>query len=347
MKLAVATFHVPHPQGAAAGRQLWALVDALQTDGHEVTAWCWGPNAAGLAVPDWCEWSPQHGPRGWTAPLRTLVHPRAASARGDWRPPDDAVRWADDWASWPAVARVGGVSLLTVHYDVRLDARALGDRSPARIQDWRAQRRAVRRATTSVALSNRVAAAAGAGGTVPATVPIPATALPHLDEPVALLFADWSWPANARALRALLADWPTVRASVPGAVLAVAGRGSAGIGGATGVRVLGEVRETVDAMMQATVLAFPCPPTSGPKLKVLDACAAGLPVVTTAYGVEGLHLPDGAAAVADGRGFAVTLADVLADPERRERMAETARGAVLEHHAPTVAARARLAALSP
>jgi hypothetical protein len=344
MRFAVATFHVPHPEGSAAGRQLAALAGALTADGHEVEAWCWGPNREGLTVPEWCRWDPVAVPTGWQVKARTLLRPRRASGSGGWRPPEGTVGWADDWASWPAVDRDGAPALLTVHYDVALDARALRWSLPL-VQDWRAQRRAVRRSPCTVALSARVASAAGVGTVVPATVPMPEQPLPVAEEPRALMFADWSWPANVRALRRLLDGWSQVRARVPGATLVVAGRGAPEVSPTTGVQVIGAVERTVDAMADAAVLAFPCPPTSGPKMKVLDACAAGLPVVTTASGVEGLDVPDDAVAVSADADYLEVLADVLADVTRRTTMATTARAAVLAHHAPDVAARARVDAL--
>lgn len=345
MKFAIATFHVPHPQGSSAGRQLWAVANALLADGHKVEAWCWGPGGASWDVPTWCEWSPQNPGHGAAAHLRALVNPRSASARGGWRPAaDDAVRWADDWASWPAVAQAGGRSVVTVHYDVGLDARVLGW-TAARVQDARAQRRAVRNADVVWGLSNRVAGRNSAR-TVPATLPIPDEPLPVREEPVALLFADWSWPANVQALKELLSSWPLVRERVPRAALAIAGRGSKDVGTTPGVRVIGEVSSTVDAMSEAAVLAFPCPPTSGPKLKVLDALAAGLPVVTTPAGVEGLFVSSDAVKVATPDAYADALAAVLANPSRRARMAAKARADVLEQHSPRVAAAARVAALS-
>ena len=345
MKFAIATFHVPHPQGSSAGRQLWAVADALLADGHEVEGWCWGPGGASLPVPEWCAWSPQSAGHGTAAHLRALVHPRSASAKGGWRPSDEnAVRWADDWSSWPAVKAAGGPSVVTVHYDAATDARALGW-TAARVQDWRAQHRAVRGARTVWALSDEVASRVAALP-VPATLPIPEQSLPLREEPLALMFADWSWPANLRALRQLLDAWPTVRERVPGSQLVVAGRGSTAIGAAPGVRVIGEVASTVDAMSEAAVLAFPCPPTSGPKLKVLDAFAAGLPVATTPAGVEGLAVPADAVSVATGDAYTDALVAVLGDPQLRAQMAERARGAVLKRHAPQVAAAARVALLS-
>jgi glycosyltransferase involved in cell wall biosynthesis len=345
VKFAIATFHVPHPQGSSAGRQLWAVADALIAAGHDIEGWCWGPGFASLPMPQWCVWSPQPVGHGPAEHMRALLNPRSVSARGGWRPAhDDAVRWADDWASWPAVRQAGGRSVVTVHYDVAIDARVVGW-TPARIQDRRAQHRAVRGATTVWALSDRVASRVGAV-VVPPTLPIPVEPLPLRDEPSALLFADWSWPANVRALRQLLDAWSSVRERVPGAELVVAGRGSPDVGTAAGVRVIGEVASTVDAMSEAAVLAFPCPPTSGPKLKVLDAFAAGLPVVTTPSGVEGLTIPADAAAVASGNSYTDVLVAVLSDPQRRTDMAERARAAAVERHAPHVAAAARVAAIS-
>jgi glycosyltransferase involved in cell wall biosynthesis len=197
-----------------------------------------------------------------------------------------------------------------------------------------------------VALSDRVAAATGTTTVVPATLPMPADALALRDDPVALMLADWSWPVNGAALRDLLAAWPAVRAEVPGAQLVVAGRGSPDVGAVSGVRVIGTVATTLDAMAEAAVLAFPAPATSGPKMKVLDALGAGLPVVTTTSGVEGLAVPaDAVAVAADTQAFVGVMVDVLRDPARRARMADMARGAMLAHHAPAVAARARVAAL--
>lgn len=346
MRIAVATFHVPHPEGTAAGRQLWAVAQAWRAAGHEVTGWCWGPDGERLPPPQWCAWQPLPAPHDLRAHLRALARPRWDPPGTAWQPPDDAVLWADEWTSWPAVSPAAGRAAVTVHYDAGLDARALGGWSAARIQDRRAQRRAARGARVVLALSDRVAAVVPGAVAVPATVPVPEEPLPLVEEPVALMLANWSWPANAVALTALLGRWGDVRAQVPGATLLVAGRGSADVGGVPGVTVLGEVPRAVDALARAAVFAFPCPPSSGPKMKVLDACASGIPVVTTAAGVEGLQLPAGAVELTSPDAVAAGVVALLRDPQRRLAMAEAARTAVLEHHAPQVAAAARVDALS-
>jgi glycosyltransferase involved in cell wall biosynthesis len=142
-----------------------------------------------------------------------------------------------------------------------------------------------------------------------------------------------------------------VRARLPSATLELAGSGSEAFDDpAGGVRGLGRVPDAGEVLAGAAVLAFPCPPTSGPKVKVLEAMALGLPVVTTAAGVEGVAEPDGDATGAvtvapeDPAGFADALASALADPAGRAAMAERARALVEAHHGPTACAERRVTA---
>jgi hypothetical protein len=346
VRIAVITYHVPHPNGTAAGRQLWAWADAAIAAGHVLVGWCWGPLRPGVEPPSWCRWEPFTAPVGWRVKPRTLLRPRTAIATAGWQAPEDTTAvWVDDWGSFPAAADAAAPSVLTVHYSVAVDACAARTWSPAQVQDWRAQRRAIRRANVAVALSDRVRASVGAAQVVPATAPLPTEALPLVDEPVALMLAHWAWPANRIALTRLLRDWPEVRRRVPGATLLIAGRGLGPVGASAGVRVLGEVADPVDAMAQAAVLAFPCPPTSGPKIKVLDALLHGLPVVTTSSGLEGLSVDDSGAFRVRRRHFCDGLVDVLRDPGRRADVAARGRVAALEWHAPAVAAAARVRVL--
>jgi glycosyltransferase involved in cell wall biosynthesis len=160
------------------------------------------------------------------------------------------------------------------------------------------------------------------------------------------MIADWAWPPNQSALRSLLRQWPAVRKLVPEARLLVAGRGPVDATTPPGVEVVGEVARARDVLARAAVLAFPCPPTSGPKMKVLDALASGLPVVTTGAGVEGLMLSPGSVTVTADRDFATGLADVLRDDATRRLMAIAGRADVLANHRPEQAAAARLALIA-
>jgi glycosyltransferase involved in cell wall biosynthesis len=115
------------------------------------------------------------------------------------------------------------------------------------------------------------------------------------------------------------------------------------VGYLPGVELVGEVRESAELLGQAAVMAFPCPTSSGPKVKVLEALAHGLPVVTTSAGMEGLVVPSGdGAVISDRRNFARALAGLLADPERRASLGDSGRAAVARHHSPLAAARARI-----
>jgi glycosyltransferase involved in cell wall biosynthesis len=199
-------------------------------------------------------------------------------------------------------------------------------------------------------MSARVAGAIGTrASVVPMAYPMPRDALDLVDEPVVALLASWNWAPNHAALARLLAAWPAVRDAVPGARLLLAGRGldRARVGTIGGVEAIGEVGVPADVLARAAVVAYPCPGTSGPKVKVIEAMAHGVPVITTPSGVEGLHV---AAAdlpvVADEPRFADALIGLLRDPARRGALAARGRPAVLAAHAPLAAARARIAALT-
>ncbi|MCU1451724.1 MAG: glycosyl transferase group 1, partial [Acidimicrobiales bacterium] len=239
-------------------------------------------------------------------------------------------------------------SAVTFHYLSRLDVPSLRIPTPWDVQNWRAERNAARKAKLVFAYSERVGRIAGGRAqVVPIAYPMPDEALPAREEPVALLFANWRWPPNLRALEWMRRLWPEVRSRVPGAELVLAGWGleSVGVTSGDGVRVIGSVTRSIDALSTASVLAFPCPPTSGPKIKVLEALAYGVPVVTTTYGVEGLWLKPGEGAVVTERSqFAATLAALLTDPERRRDLAATGRAAMIANHSGRSAARARVAA---
>jgi glycosyltransferase involved in cell wall biosynthesis len=342
VKIEVVTYHLPHPDGTATGRHVFAIWDAVRAMGHDVSAWCWGRAPAGLEPPSWVRCAPYHDPGGWRRKPATLVHPRGGLGSVGWQPSPGAVAWAEEPESYAAIAGADRRGVTIYHSEV-LDAIALHRRKPAVIQSVRAERNVVRRAGVAITFSPRVARVTRVRNVLPVTLPIPPTPLEVVEQPVAVMIADWGWPPNQAALRRLLDHWSLVRDEVPGARLLVAGRGQTEAIGVEGVEVLGEVAQARDALSRAAVLAFPCPPTSGPKMKVLDALAWGLPVVTTHAGVEGIKLAPGTVAVADDDAFFSTLVEVLRDPQRRALMAKAGRADVLASHRPEQAAAARLA----
>jgi glycosyltransferase involved in cell wall biosynthesis len=349
MHFAFASRHNPTPEGSQDGKIFRALVDGLLADGHEVTAMSWAHDQPQDDMPEWCEFRVVPPEPSWRMHARALARPRFDAARIDWRPPPDAIAVAEDPLSWPVVAEHPGAAVV-FHYLTKLDAPALRRPTPSDVQDMRHERRTARQAATVLTMSDRVASALGAAATaVPMAYPMPPAALDLVDEPVVALLASWNWPPNHAALDRLLRCWSEVRAAVPGARLLLAGRGldAMRVGTVAGVELVGPVAAPADVLSRAAVVAYPCPGTSGPKVKVIEALAHGVAALTTPSGVEGLRVdPADGPVVADDARFGSALAALLRDPARRAALVARARPAVQAAHAPAAAARARVEALA-
>jgi glycosyltransferase involved in cell wall biosynthesis len=112
-------------------------------------------------------------------------------------------------------------------------------------------------------------------------------------EPATILFFGFQKIFHNRDAARFLAReiFPIVRASVPHAVLEIAGKASdslRGVGG-EGVRILGYLEDPREAFSRATVFVAPHRFAAGVQTKVLQALDAGLPVVTTPLVREGLE----------------------------------------------------------
>lgn len=339
MKLTFVSYHAPLAEGSAAGRQLFAVGTALEGLGHTVECLAWQPNPPG-DLPPWARWMPLRERAGWRVRGRALARPRSEVATLGLHLSHDAIAIADEPFSYAALAK-HPQRATGVFYCVDLDRKAQRDRSAARLQDARAERRAVRGAHSVWTLSERVRAAVGRGTVVPATLPLPRSAVEFVEQPVVGLLGDWSWAPNRLAADALLKAWPSIRDRVPGATLLLAGRGSSPVGTLAGVSWLGELAYASDLLSQLAVFAFPCPDTSGPKIKTLDALAHGVPVVTTPAGAEGVHTSAGLRTDDLVNGVVA----LLSDPQGRAAAAGQARQAMERYHSPEVAALARVEVL--
>ncbi len=159
-----------------------------------------------------------------------------------------------------------------------------------------------------------------------------------------MLPADWTWGPNLAALTMLLREWPEIRERVPSARLLLAGAGlpdAVGRGLPAGVEALGHLPDIAELWAQAAVLAFPCPASSGPKVKVLEAAMAGVAIVTTESGAEGLCL-EGVTIAPRPAAFSGALAKALGDPASRAAAGKQLRASALAHHAPEAAAAERV-----
>jgi glycosyltransferase involved in cell wall biosynthesis len=129
--------------------------------------------------------------------------------------------------------------------------------------------------------------------------------------PVLLFVGSLSWPPNVEACARLVQQvLPTVRQRFPRAEAHLVGRSpSAAVrafGQAPGVTVYADVPDVLPHLARASTLVVPLTVGGGTRLKILEAFAAGLPVVSTAVGAEGI-------ACRDGHDLLITGVQALAD----------------------------------
>jgi glycosyltransferase involved in cell wall biosynthesis len=111
--------------------------------------------------------------------------------------------------------------------------------------------------------------------------------------------------------------------------------------GCTGVQVHDYVFDTTGFWLHATALAVPLLSGGGVRVKILEAMAMGVPVVSTTVGCEGLDVRHGVhLLIADTpRDFARACATILQDKELAQRLAQNARQLILERYDARVALR--------
>lgn len=165
------------------------------------------------------------------------------------------------------------------------------------------------------------------------------TPTPPDGPPTAGIIGTGHWPPTARAMHRLIHRvWPLVKRAVPDARLLVAGRNlPAGLGTGTGVEVLGQVPSASDFFAGLSVLLYPLDRGSGMKVKVLEAMASGVPVVTTRDGAEGITSCDGIVIEENDERLAAAAAEILGDPDEQRRRGDAARTTFERHYAPAPA----------
>ncbi|MBI4541920.1 MAG: glycosyltransferase [Gemmatimonadetes bacterium] len=156
----------------------------------------------------------------------------------------------------------------------------------------------------------------------------------------AVLFtASMSYAPNREAAEWLVREvWPAVRREEPGAQLRLVGwRGETALAhlrGAPGVAVVGSVPDVRPELEGAAVAVAPLAAGAGTRIKILEALAAGRPVVTTTVGAEGISVADGVHCLVrdDPRSFAEAVVRLLRDRELATRLAGRGRALVEERY---------------
>ncbi len=175
--------------------------------------------------------------------------------------------------------------------------------------------------------------------------------LPAAERPVVSLVALLSWGPNVDAAVWFTREvWPKVVAAVPGAHLQLVGRDPAEkvrrLAGPD-VEVTGTVDDLAPWYAKTRVCVAPLLAGGGSRLKILEALAAGRPMVATTIGAEGLEdlIGRGVLTEDDPARMAAAIAALLTDPERSTELGRQGAAAVAADHSWTAAVRPLLSAL--
>lgn len=154
-------------------------------------------------------------------------------------------------------------------------------------------------------------------------------------KPIVFFQGNFSWLQNTEAAQILAKEiFPKIIKDIPNARCHIVGQGAkVKIGDLAGngieVRDLqtSDVDGVINAYREATVFLSPLAGPGGTRLKILGAMAAGVPVVTTSTGIEGIEARDGEEVIIrdDPREIAKAIVDLIRNEELYDKLTTSAR----------------------
>jgi polysaccharide biosynthesis protein PslH len=184
------------------------------------------------------------------------------------------------------------------------------------------------------------AAARGTFRSLLAPIAVDTDAMPYRSRPVngrqILSVATMYYPPNPEGVEWFSREiYPIIRRKIPDVRFVIVGsRPPASIRRlatpTSGISVTGYVDDLTPIVDASSILVVPLHSGSGMRVKILEAFARGIPVVSTTVGMGGIDVrPDKHLLVADQpSAFASAVSMLLTDEERAERIARSARSLV-------------------
>ena len=372
IRIVLLTLEPPLPFGNAVGRWYYVLLKGLAERGHQVAAFaaCKAQADADEAMRLFPEpvfslrcYPPEHR-RALQSKVNTLLRPQSnlfsPSLRRDLdrelASGFDILHMEAHWSGWLGLAHRDR-AVMNVHYLFQIDLAghqaASAVEKVQQIRAFQAEKFLLRKyplmCTVSERLSKRVKELnpvadvftlpfgmdLGQYSFIPARIP---------GKQVVTLIGSYNWmPSISAAKRLLERLWPSIRERVPGAQLRLVGRQAMAMFGRharePGISIFEDVPDTVPFFHDADVLLYAPGQGSGVKVKVLEAFALGLPVVTTSEGVEGTTARDGvhAGVADDDAGLIARTVALLENPAAGQKQSYAGRALMEADFTPAVA----------
>ena len=367
LRIVLVMIEAPVPFGNAASRWYYVLLRELVSRGHHVTVFAACTKAAEIEEARRLFPAPEYDLRLYP------IEPRAGlrAKLNSWRRPFSYM-FSDDfhrdlqatlasgfdvchlehlWSGWLA-QKYTDRSLLKIHYLFSIDLsteppRGLRERVIRRMM-LRGERKLLRAyphiASISDRLVDRIQEIAPRSTVEFAPCGIDASLYEYLPDekrntqPIVGLIGQMGWyPSRSAAERLLSRLWPEIKRQVPEATCQIVGWGARSVLSAylnlPDVTLLENVPDVRPYFENLNVLLYAPGRGSGVKVKIQEAFAYGIPVVTTSEGVEGMPALDGvhAGVCDDDAGLIERTVALLKDSATQNRQRTAAR-AMLESY---------------
>ncbi|MEP2943048.1 MAG: glycosyltransferase family 4 protein [Hyphomicrobiales bacterium] len=164
--------------------------------------------------------------------------------------------------------------------------------------------------------------------------------VPTVDRPMLLFVGILNYEPNMEGLKWFFSNvWGQIKQAIPDVKMLVAGRLPTkeiiSLTKENGVELLNDLPDITEAYAATSLAIVPLLSGSGTRIKILEAGAYGMPVVSTEKGAEGLALQDGEhgwIVPQDPDAFATACIEALRSPDKRKATAQRLRDFVTKNH---------------